>query len=129
MSKITISTFQLFEMFPTADLSDAGLANADLTRLNDPDELGVLRMLAAWPRLVEGAAFAHEPHRIAFYLYELASQFHALWNKGNDATELRFLQAADQSVSCARLALVRGVGLVIASGLTVFGVEPLEEMR
>ena len=117
------------EMFPTADLSDAGLANADLTRLNDPDELGVLRMLAAWPRLVEGAAFAHEPHRIAFYLYELASQFHALWNKGNDATELRFLQAADQSVSCARLALVRGVGLVIASGLTVFGVEPLEEMR
>ncbi len=117
------------EMFPQADLSDAGLAKADLARLRDADEVAVLRTLAAWPRTVEGAALAHEPHRIAFYLYELASQFHALWNKGNDATELRFLQADDQAVSLARLALVRGVGLVIASGLTVFGVEPLEEMR
>ena len=117
------------EMFPGADLTDAGLAKADLARLKDPDEIAVLRTLANWPRTVEGAALAHEPHRIAYYLYELASQFHALWNKGNDATELRFLQADDQSVSAARLALVRGVGLVIASGLTVFGVEPLEEMR
>ena len=74
-------------------------------------------------------AVRQEPHRLAFYMYELASQFHALWNKGNDATELRFLQADDEAVSSARLALVRGVGLVIASGLTVFGVEPLEEMR
>lgn len=117
------------EMFASADLTDAGLAKADLARLQDTDEVGLLRTLAAWPRTVEGAALAHEPHRVAFYLYELASQFHALWNKGNDATELRFLQADDQSVSLARLALVRGVGLVIASGLTVFGVEPLEEMR
>jgi arginyl-tRNA synthetase len=117
------------EMFPTADLSDAGLGAADLARLKDPDEVGVLRTLAAWPRTVEGAALAHEPHRVAFYMYELASQFHALWNKGNDAAELRFLQAEDQAVSVARLALVRGVGLVIASGLKVFGVEPMEEMR
>jgi len=116
-------------MFPKADLSDAGLVNADLARLADPDEIGVMRTLAAWPRMVEGAALAHEPHRLAFYMYELASQFHGLWNKGNDATALRFLQSGDESVSLARLALVRGVGLVIASGLAVFGVEPVEEMR
>ncbi len=117
------------EMFPKADLSDSGLAMADLSVLKDPDEIGVLRTLASWPRTVEAAALAHEPHRLAFYMYELASQFHALWNKGNDAAELRFLQPEDESVSCARLALVRGVGVVIASGLTVFGVEPVEEMR
>jgi arginyl-tRNA synthetase len=117
------------EMFPGADLSDAGLAKADFTRLVDADEIGVLRAMANWPRTVEGAALAHEPHRLAFYMYDLASQFHALWNKGNDAAHLRFLQADDQAVSVARLALVRGVGLVIASGLAVFGVEPVEEMR
>jgi len=117
------------EMFPSADLSDAGLAKANLARLTDVDELGVMKGIANWPRTVEGAALAHEPHRVAFYMYELASQFHGLWNKGNDAAELRFLQADDQEVSLARLALVRGVGLVIASGLKVFGVEPVEEMR
>jgi len=117
------------EMFPTADLSDAGLAKADLTRLKDPDEIGVMRALANWPRTVEGAALTHEPHRLATYMYDLAAQFHGLWNKGNDAVALRFLQADDQNVSLARLALVRGVGLVIASGLAVFGVEPVEEMR
>lgn len=117
------------EMFPGADLSDAGLAKADLARLRDPDEIAVLRAMASWPRTVEGAALAREPHRLAFYMYDLASQFHALWNKGNDAAELRFLQPEDQSVSLARLALVRAVGLVIASGLAVFGVEPVEEMR
>jgi arginyl-tRNA synthetase len=117
------------EMWPSADLSDAGLAKADLGLLTDVDEVGVLRLLAAWPRMVEQAALTHEPHRIAFYLYDLASQFHALWNKGNDAAELRFLQPDNPAVSLARLALVRGAGLVIASGLGVFGVEPVEEMR
>ena len=117
------------EMFPGADLSDAALAEADLSLLTDADEIAVLRTLAAWPRTVEAAAQAHESHRLAFYMYELASQFHTLWNKGNDATQLRFLQAENESVSLARLALVRGVGLVIASGLAVFGVEPVEEMR
>lgn len=117
------------DMFPNADLSDAGLAKADLSRLTDVDEIGVLRAIASWPRTVEGAALTHEPHRLAFYMYDLASAFHGLWNKGNDATELRFLQADDEAVSIARLALVRAVGLVIASGLAVFGVEPVEEMR
>jgi arginyl-tRNA synthetase len=117
------------EMFKGADLSDKGLAAADLSRLTDSDEIGVLRAIASWPRTVESAALAHEPHRLAFYMYDLASAFHALWNKGNDAAELRFLQPEDQAVSLARLALVRAVGLVIASGLAVFGVEPVEEMR
>ena len=117
------------EMFPKVDLSDEGLAKADLSPLVDADEIAVLHTLAAWPRTVKAAAQAHEPHRVAFYMYELASQFHALWNKGNDAAELRFLQPEDESVSLARLALVRGVGVVIASGLSVFGVEPVEEMR
>ena len=117
------------EMFPGVDLSDKGLAAADLSLLADPDELQVLKMLAAWPRMVEGAALAHEPHRVAFYMYDLAAQFHGLWNKGNEAASLRFLQADNTSLSLARLALVRGVGVVIASGLAVFGVEPVEEMR
>ena len=117
------------EMWPSADFSDAGLAQAQLDLLQDPDEIGALRLMAAWPRIVEQAALTHEPHRVAFYLNDLASQFHGLWNKGNDATELRFLQADNQAISLARLALVRGVGLVIASGLDVYGVEPVEEMR
>ena len=117
------------DMWPSADFSDAGLAQAQLDLLQDPDEIGALRLMAAWPRIVEQAALTHEPHRVAFYLNDLASQFHGLWNKGNDATELRFLQADNQAISLARLALVRGVGLVIASGLDVYGVEPLEEMR
>ena len=117
------------DMWPSADFSDAGLAQAQLDLLQDPDEIGALRLMAAWPRIVEQAALTHEPHRVAFYLNDLASQFHGLWNKGNDATELRFLQADNQAISLARLALVRGVGLVIASGLDVYGVEPVEEMR
>jgi arginyl-tRNA synthetase len=117
------------EAFPGVDLGDAALAQADLARLADPDEIAVLRKLADWPRTVEGAALAHEPHRVAFYLYDLAAQFHGLWNKGNDTAALRFLQAGDAPLSLARLALVRGVGVVIASGLAVFGVEPVEEMR
>jgi arginyl-tRNA synthetase len=117
------------DMWPGVDLTDAGLANANLSLLTDSDEVGTLRLMAAWPRIVEQAAVTHEPHRVAFYLYDLASAFHALWNKGNDAAELRFLQADNQDISLARLALVRGVGLVIASGLDVYGVEPMEEMR
>ena len=117
------------EMFPDADLTDPGLAAADFNLLGDPDEFAVMRTMAAWPRMVEGAALAHEPHRIATYLYDLAAQFHSLWNKGNDAVALRFLRADDQALSLARLALVRAVGLVIASGLGVLGVEPVEEMR
>jgi arginyl-tRNA synthetase len=113
---------------PPARLTDEALAAAPLDRLTDPFELALIRLLASWPRIVEGAAEAHEPHRIAFFLQDVAAQFHLLWTKGKDEAELRFLIAADPDLTCARLALVRGVALVIASGLAVFGVEPVEEM-
>jgi len=113
---------------PPERLGDAALAAAPLDRLADPLELALIRLLASWPRTVEGAAEAHEPHRIAFFLQEVAAQFHLLWTKGKDEATLRFLVAADPDLTCARLALVRAVALVIASGLAVFGVEPAEEM-
>ncbi len=98
------------------------------TGSTDPLELALIRLLAGWPRIVESAAEAHEPHRIAFFLQEVAAQFHLLWTKGKDDATLRFLIAADPELTSARLALVRAVALVIASGLAVFGVEPVEEM-
>jgi arginyl-tRNA synthetase len=116
------------EAFPQDDLSDIALAGRALDRLTDLAELALIRQLAQWPRLVEGAAEAHEPHRIAFYLQEVAAQFHMLWNKGRDEATLRFILASDPALTRARLALVRGVALVIASGLAVIGVEPVEEM-
>ncbi len=106
-----------------------GFATADLAPLTDPAELALIRLLASWPRLVEIAAEAHEPHRIAFYLYDLAAAFHGLWNKGKDDATLRFILADDRATTLARLALVQAVGFVIASGLHVFGVEPVMEMR
>ncbi|HEV2302493.1 MAG TPA: arginine--tRNA ligase [Stellaceae bacterium] len=104
------------------------LADAGVERLGDPAELALIRQLALWPRLVESAAEAHEPHRIAFFLQETAAQFHMLWNKGKDEATLRFILAADPELTRARLALVRAVAIVIASGLAVFGVEPVREM-
>jgi arginyl-tRNA synthetase len=100
-----------------------------LARLTDPAELALIRLLAGWPRLVESAAEAHEPHRVAFYLYDLAAAFHGLWNKGKDETRLRFLIEDDRELSLARLGLLRAVVGVIASGLGIFGVTPVEEMR
>jgi arginyl-tRNA synthetase len=116
------------EEFPEDDLSDAPLSGAPLEKLGDPAELALIRQLAGWPRLVEGAAEAHEPHRVAFFLQEVAAQFHMLWNKGKDEATLRFIVAADPALTRARLALVRGVAIVIASGLEVIGVEPVQEM-
>ena len=111
------------------DLSSAGLGQANLARLDDEAELALVKRMATWPRLVESAAEAHEPHRVAFYLYDLASDFHALWNKGRDDASLRFLIEGDQEVTLARLAMVQATATVIASGLQVMGVEPVEEMR
>ena len=116
------------EQFPDEDLTDSALRDAPLDRLSDPSEIALIRQLAGWPRLVEAAAEAHEPHRIAFYLQEVAAQFHVLWNKGKDEAALRFILASDPQLTRARLALVRGVAIVIASGLAVFGVEPAQEM-
>jgi arginyl-tRNA synthetase len=109
-------------------VDDATLANADLSLLDHEAELTLAGKLAEWPRLVETAARANEPHRIAFYLYELAGEFHGLWNRGNELTELRFLQD-DANVSQAKIALARAAAVVIAAGLGILGVEPAEEMR
>jgi len=116
------------EQFREDDLSDAALIQAPIEQLSDAAELALIRQLAGWPRLVESAAEAHEPHRIAFYLQEVAALFHALWNKGKDEATLRFILAGEPTLTRARLALVRGVAIVIASGLTVIGVEPVQEM-
>jgi arginyl-tRNA synthetase len=116
------------ELFEPEQLSDAALAQASLGRLADPLELALIRHLASWPRIVEAAAEAHEPHRIAFFLQEVAAQFHLLWTKGKDEATLRFLVSGEPELTRARLALVRAVALVIASGLQVFGVDPVDEM-
>jgi len=115
---------------PDLKQDPASLADSPaLARLTDSDELGLIKQLALWPRLLEGAAEAYEPHRVAYYLYDVAAAFHGLWTKGKDEARLRFLVADDAEVTAARLALVQGCSLVIASGLTIFGVEPVEEMR
>ena len=105
------------------------LAAAPLDRLEDPGELALLRRLALYPRLIEAAAIAHEPHRIAFYLYDLASDFHAQWNRGKDASHLRFIIQNDRQMTMVRLALVQGIVTVLASGLDLLGVGAPEEMR
>ena len=105
------------------------LAPAAVERLADPAELSLLRKLAVYPRTVEAAAAAHEPHRIAFYLYDLASEFHALWTKGRDLPYLRFIIKDDAEMTKARLAMVQGVVTVLASGLGVLGVGAPNEMR
>jgi arginyl-tRNA synthetase len=114
---------------PEIDATPGALARAPLDRLGDPAELALVKQLAAWPRLVESAAEAHEPHRVAFYLYDVAGAFHGLWNKGKDEASLRFLMAGDAALTTARLALVQATAMVIASGLEIMGVEPVEEMR
>ncbi len=111
------------------DCADAALAAADLAQLTHAAELDLARKLAEWPRLVEIAAKGNEPHRVAFYLYELASEFHGLWNKGNDDTSLRFVQEGNAATSAAKVALARATGVVISAGLGILGVTPVEEMR
>ena len=108
---------------------DAALAGADLAHLSHEAELALARKIAEWPRLIEIAARGQEPHRIAFYLYELASELHGLWNRGNEETELRFVQEGNVPVSQAKIALARATAVVISAGLGILGVTPAEEMR
>ena len=110
------------------DCSDAALAGADLGLLSHAAELELARKIGEWPRLVEIAARSNEPHRVAFYLYELASDLHGLWNRGNDDATLRFIQD-NKATSQAKIALVRAAGVVISAGLGILGVTPVEEMR
>ena len=107
----------------------AYLRKAPLEKLTDTGEVSLLRRIALFPRLVEAAAAAHEPHRIAFYLYELASEFHAHWTKGNDLPNLRFIIQNDRETTAARLALVEGIVTILASGLALLGVSAPDEMR
>ena len=110
-------------------VDDTTLKAADLRLLSHPSELNVAKKLAEWPRLIEIAARTNEPHRVAFFLYELASELHALWNKGNDEPSLRFVQEDDPGTSQAKIALARAVSVVISAGLAILGVSPAEEMR
>jgi arginyl-tRNA synthetase len=121
---------ELFPDLPQEDRARAAfLGDAAVERLTDPAELSLLRQLAQYPRLIDAAAAAHEPHRIAFYLYDLASEFHALWTRGRDLPYLRFIINNDAEITKARLALVQGVVSVLASGLAVLGVHAPDEMR
>jgi len=108
---------------------DAALSGGDLSLLDHPAELEMARKVAEWPRTVEIAARAHEPHRIAFYLYDIASELHSLWNRGNDETALRFVQDGNPAATSVKIALARSVGVVISAGLGILGVTPAKEMR
>jgi len=121
---------EVIPQLPEEDAARAAfLTDAAVERLADPSELNLLRQLALYPRIIEASAAAHEPHRIAFYLYDLASEFHALWTRGRDLPYLRFIINNDAEMTKARLALVQGVVSVLASGLAVLGVGAPDEMR
>ena len=126
----TASVFrQAREAFPSMDVSPEALGRADLSILQDDSEFQIVAKLAEWPRIVEAAASAHEPHRIAFYLYDLASAFHAHWNKGRDEAALRFVNDKNAESTLARLGLVYAVASVLKAGLAITGTEAPEEMR
>jgi arginyl-tRNA synthetase len=120
---------QAMEALPGLDQGDAALAKADLGLLSDPSERWLVKLIAQFPRVVEQAAESREPHRTAFYLYDLASEFHAHWNKGKDFPDLRFINPISTNLTAARLALVTCVRNVLASGLALIGVSAPREMR
>ena len=120
---------QALAAFPDLDVSAGALAQADFGILADSAERELLRQLASWPRMIDSAALAREPHRIAFFLEETASQFHSLWNRGKELPDLRFVNPEDRYSTTTRLALVRGVMNVLAGGLAILGVGAPEEMR
>ncbi|UWQ93190.1 arginine--tRNA ligase [Rhodobacteraceae bacterium M382] len=111
------------------DVSDAATAAADLSLITDPAQLSVAKKLAEWPRLIEIAARTNEPHRVAFYLYELASDLHGLYHLGKDNADLRFIDEGNSAATQAKMALARAVSVVISAGLGILGVTPVEEMR
>jgi arginyl-tRNA synthetase len=114
---------------PELDTSPGALSRAPLHHLVDSGEMALIRRLAEFPRMIEGAAEAHEPHRVAFYLHELASDFHAHWNRGKELPQLRFINPTDSNSTLARLTLVHATKLVLSSGLAILGVSAPEEMR
>jgi arginyl-tRNA synthetase len=121
------------EMLPRLPLDASAraamLAGAPIEKLAEAEEFALMKRIAQYPRTVEAAALAHEPHRIAFYLYDLASEFHALWTRGKDLPHLRFIIQNDPDLTLARLALIHGIAAVLVSGLDLLGVEAPAEMR
>jgi arginyl-tRNA synthetase len=120
---------QALAAFPDIDLSRKALAGTRLDLLEDEGEMQLARMIAQYPRAIEAAAAAHEPHRVAFYLHELSSVFHAHWNRGKDQPQLRFVNATERDLTSARVALVLSLTTVLASGLKLLGVSAPDEMR
>jgi len=120
---------QTREAIPDIDLDIGSLSKADMSLLTDKGERAIVRAIADWPRIVSTAARTREPHRIAYYLYDLASAFHAHWNRGKDMPHLRFIIPNELSTTYARLALVSAVGIVLHSGLALLGVDAPDEMR
>jgi len=117
------------DLFPDLDLGGDALARSDLDRLNDTAELALIRKIAQFPRIVQGSAESHEPHRIAFYLYDLAGEFHGLWNRGKDSPQLRFIYESDRELTRSRVAMVAATQQVLASGLGILGVSAMQEMH
>jgi arginyl-tRNA synthetase len=117
------------DAFPDLDLEEGALARSDLGRLTDEAEIALIRRLAHFPRLVEAAATAHEPHRIGFYLHDLAGDFHGLWNRGKDLPQLRFIYESDRELTRSRVALVAATKRVLASGLGILGVQAMHELH
>ncbi len=117
------------EAFPDMDLGASSLADANLSLLSDELELALIKKLAQFPRAVEGAAEAHEPHRISFYAHETAAVFHSLWTRGKESPHLRFIVSDSSDITRARLALITGAAQVLRSSLVLLGVEAISEMR
>jgi arginyl-tRNA synthetase len=112
----------------TAEAEGISDGSPDFSLLTYASELGIIRRIAEYPRLLEAAASAHEPHRVAFYLYELAGEFHALWNKGKESPQLRFILREELGTTITRLAFLRVIRYVLANGLRILGVRPADEM-
>jgi arginyl-tRNA synthetase len=117
------------QIFPTLSEDSQAVAGADLSLLSDAGEIDLMKRLAAFPAVLEAAARAHEPHRLAFYLYDLASFFHGQYARGNDSPHLRFIQPGNGTLTAARLALVQANAQVLATGLELLGVHAPSEMR
>jgi arginyl-tRNA synthetase len=120
---------QALAAYDDLDLSTDSLGEAALDLLDDEGERAIVKLIAQYPRQVEAAAAAHEPHRIAFYLHDLASAFHSHWNRGKDYPELRFVNEESRELTQARVALVTSLTSVLSSGLSILGVSAPEEMR
>ena len=117
------------EVFPDLKPDSIDVDNVKYKLLNNEAELAVVKRISQFPRIVEAASIAHEPHRISFYLYDLAGDFHSLWNRGKELPQLRFINAADRDLTEARISLVSATAKVLASGLRILGVQPINEMR